>query len=160
MTPALLHILRHSIGLDDKGNGREYRNHFATDPDSPDGRLCQELCAAGLMTDYGAPALWGGMHCYKVTDEGMVVARLKTQDSTEQQSGECVADADAHNARAIYWLPVTRELPDDGITVPVHTPKDDEPVFLGFLDGEIWRNVNAEQIEVTHWADLPEPPTP
>lgn len=81
MTPALLHILRHSIGLDDNGAGREYRNHFATDPTTPDGKMCEELCTLGFMKDYGEQPIWGGMHCYCVTEAGMAVARLKTLDS-------------------------------------------------------------------------------
>lgn len=74
--------------------------------------------------------------------------------------GECVADADAYNARAIYWLPVERELPDADITVLVYIPSDDETIFMGYLDGDCWRSVSGEQIEVTHLADLPAPPLP
>lgn len=73
--PELLHILRHSIGLDDHGKGRD-RNHFTTDPEGPDGQMCQELCAAGWMKDHGAQSMWGGMHCYCVTEQGKAVVRL------------------------------------------------------------------------------------
>ena len=74
--PELLHILRHSIGLDDNGQGHDYRNHFATDPEGQDGQMCQELCAAGWMKDCGAQSMWGGVHCYCVTDHGRDVVRF------------------------------------------------------------------------------------
>lgn len=50
------------------------------------------------------------------------------------------------------------EMPDADETVLVHCPKEDEPVWLGFFDGEDWRTVDVECIEVTHWMPLPEPP--
>lgn len=55
----------------------------------------------------------------------------------------------------ITWHPVAEGLPDDGIAVLVATKNCEEPVWLGFLDGEQWRDVDATAIEVTHWADIP-----
>lgn len=75
MSTEELHILFHSIGLDDNGHGREYRNHFATSPESQDGILCIHLCAKGLMIDQGEQSMWGGMHCYCVTDKGKAFVR-------------------------------------------------------------------------------------
>lgn len=70
MRPELLHILRHSLGLDDKGRGCAYRNHFATGPDGDDFKLCQELVSLGYMKDRGTQCMWGGMHAFAVTEEG------------------------------------------------------------------------------------------
>lgn len=71
ITPIQLHILRHSIGLDDNGNGREYRNHYAADP-NPD---LIALRDAGYMTDRGAVEMWGGLHCFIVTESGKQFVR-------------------------------------------------------------------------------------
>jgi hypothetical protein len=57
------------------------------------------------------------------------------------------------------WISTKAEMPDSDQTVIVHSPGADEPVWLGFHDGETWRDVNTEQINVTHWLPLMEPPT-
>ena len=61
-----LHVLRHSLGLDDNGNGREYRNHYCCDPESD----LTSLCESGHMRDTGSSEMCGGMHIYQVTDLG------------------------------------------------------------------------------------------
>jgi len=53
------------------------------------------------------------------------------------------------------WKSVHDEMPDADQTVLVHYPNADEPVWLGFHDGETWRDVNADPLTVTHWRDLP-----
>lgn len=72
MNPRHLHILRHSLGLDGKGHGNEYRNHFVTAPGCTDWPDCIALTEAGMMTDHGAsPQLYGdGCHCFTVTQAG------------------------------------------------------------------------------------------
>ncbi len=65
-----LHILQHSLGLDQYGNGRQYRNHFATGPGGVDFVLCIELAKMGLMKDCGTRSFLGDMHCFVVTREG------------------------------------------------------------------------------------------
>lgn len=48
MTAIRLHILRHSLGLDEEGHGHEYRNYFATAPDCDEhgdvAALCGVVC--------------------------------------------------------------------------------------------------------------------
>ena len=61
-------------------------------------------------------------------------------------------------AASLRWRGVDEELPDDEITVLVHCPQG-EPVWLGYVDAGVWRDVSGEVIEVTHWLPLPEPPT-
>lgn len=80
MSPEHLHILQHTLGVDQYGRSSHrpnsddfhgcYRNRFITDPTCPDGQQCQQLVTLGYMSDYGPQRLAGGMHCYTVTDEG------------------------------------------------------------------------------------------
>lgn len=55
----------------------------------------------------------------------------------------------------LTWHPVAQELPDADLTVLVNTRGCEEPVWLGFLDGETWRDTDGAEIDVTHWADMP-----
>jgi hypothetical protein len=71
LTPDHLHILQHSLGLDDHGQGRAYRNHYVTGPACDGFDDCRTLAEAGLMKDHGPRGeLTGGMHCFTVTDAG------------------------------------------------------------------------------------------
>lgn len=67
----LLSILQHSLGVDEFGRGRQFRNHFVTDATSHDGRLCLQLVALGFMRDCGSRGeLTGGMNLFVVTRAG------------------------------------------------------------------------------------------
>jgi hypothetical protein len=70
MKPELLHILQHSLGVDQYGRGAQYRNHYVAGPGSNDFFNCLALCANGLMKDRGAQSMCGGMHYFQVTEEG------------------------------------------------------------------------------------------
>lgn len=64
----------------------------------------------------------------------------------------------------ITWIAVADELPDTDTTVLVHIPKaQDEPVWFGYYDSEtgFWRDTDGSRFRypVTHWSNLPEPPT-
>ena len=72
ITPAMLSILRYSLGLDDAWHGREYRNYYAVNPDCKADKTCQALCSKGLMRDVGCGMpMRGGTHCYALTAEGV-----------------------------------------------------------------------------------------
>jgi hypothetical protein len=71
MNPELLHILQHSLGVDQYGRGTRYRNRFVTGPESFDFRKCKELCGLGLMEDCGPHSSLGGMHIFLVTEKGV-----------------------------------------------------------------------------------------
>jgi len=71
MDKNLLHILQHSLGVDQYGQGNQYRNHFATDPGCKDFQLCEQLSGMGLMKDLGKREIWGAMHCFVVTQKGI-----------------------------------------------------------------------------------------
>lgn len=62
---------------------------------------------------------------------------------------------------AIEWQPVTFRLPDDSLLVLIALNDDD--VWTGYRDGDIWRYADAMPItseRVTHWAQMPPPPSP
>lgn len=66
-----LHILQHSLGLDEYGQGRQYRNHFVTGPGSKDWGDCRALVDAGLMTEKkGHELLTDGDSVFYVTQAG------------------------------------------------------------------------------------------
>jgi hypothetical protein len=73
-----LHILQHSLGLDQYGDGRQYRNHFATGPGSNDFDACNELVSMGLMQDFGARSWTGDMYCFVVTGAGIDYVALNS----------------------------------------------------------------------------------
>ena len=65
-----LHILQHSLGLDQYGRGTFYRNHFVTGEGSKDHADCMALVASGFMTVRAGNALSGGGDVFRVTDAG------------------------------------------------------------------------------------------
>ena len=71
MEKELLHILQHSLGVDQYGQGDKYRNHFATSPGGKDFLTCQRLAEMGFMKDLGTRKLLGDMHLFVVTPEGV-----------------------------------------------------------------------------------------
>ena len=70
MDPKQLHILQHSLGLDQRGQGTSYRNHFVTGPGSTDHDDCTALVNAGLMTRRTGHPLAGGDDVFNVTASG------------------------------------------------------------------------------------------
>lgn len=75
MRKDLLHILQHSLGLDQYGRGRQYRNYYVAGGAAV-GR-CQELAAMGYMREHKmAPELTGGAPCFFVTDRGFEAVAL------------------------------------------------------------------------------------
>ncbi len=65
-----LHILQHSLGLDQFGQGKRYRNHFCTGPGSFDYTTCRDLVAAGFMEERQGNDLSDGDSVFIVTDAG------------------------------------------------------------------------------------------
>lgn len=57
------------------------------------------------------------------------------------------------------WTPVTKQLPDDGLLVAIALNDDD--VWTGFRDGDIWRYADGMPVSnerVTDWMHMPTPP--
>lgn len=66
-----LHILQHSLGVDEFGRGKMYRTRFVTGPGSLDYDTCMALVADGLMTRRDASTLpFGGNDLFFVTEAG------------------------------------------------------------------------------------------
>jgi len=70
MNPKHLHILQHSLGVDQYGRGNQYRNHYAVGPGCDGFEDCRELVDLGFMQDHGAQEMWGNMHGFTVTESG------------------------------------------------------------------------------------------
>jgi len=66
-----LHILQHSLGVDEFGRGEQYRNHFVTGEGSIDHPICMTAVELGLMTRRSGSSLpFGGDDLFHVTDAG------------------------------------------------------------------------------------------
>ncbi|CDO35035.1 hypothetical protein [Novosphingobium sp. KN65.2] len=71
MSDKILHILQHSLGVDQFGRGEQYRNHFVTGEGSIDHPICMEAVGLGLMVIRRAKyELYGGDDVFAVTPEG------------------------------------------------------------------------------------------
>jgi len=78
MEKELLHILQHSIGVDQYGQGNQYRNHFATGPGGKDFCHCLKLEEMGMMKYMGTKSIWGDMHCFVVTPQGVDAVAMES----------------------------------------------------------------------------------
>lgn len=58
------------------------------------------------------------------------------------------------------WISVKESLPDSDMAVLIVCPKQSDPVWMAYHDGEGWRWLEGMPISrrVTHWQHLPEPP--
>ncbi len=65
----LLHILQHALGLDQHGQGTQFRNHFVAG--GKDLEVCREAVAQGFMTEHAATCISGGQPWFSVTKAGV-----------------------------------------------------------------------------------------
>ncbi len=66
-----LHILQHALGVDEHGQGDQYRSHFVTGAGSDDHPTCLALVEQRLMTRRdGASLPFGGNDLFHVTELG------------------------------------------------------------------------------------------
>lgn len=70
-----LHILQHSLGLDEYGRGAFYRNHFVTGEGSADHANCLALVEVGYMGVRKRHPLAGGDDAFWATEAGKRAAR-------------------------------------------------------------------------------------
>lgn len=71
MTPEQLHILQHSLGLDEYGRGTGHRNHFVTGEGSTNHPTCMSLVELGHMEIRRAKyEPYGGDDVFAVTEGG------------------------------------------------------------------------------------------
>jgi hypothetical protein len=73
-----LHILQHSLGVDQYGQGNQYRNHYAVGPGCDGFDDCNQLVQSGHMVDCGAREGWGGMHNFQVTEKGIAAVAIES----------------------------------------------------------------------------------
>jgi hypothetical protein len=107
-----LHILQHSLGLNEYGQGNQYRNHFVTGEGSKDYPACKELVAEGLMTERAGSAISGGDSIFHVTAEGIDYVSInspkppKLTQSQQRYMDYLHADTSASFAE---WLGIRRK---------------------------------------------------
>lgn len=90
-TAEQLHILQHSLGLDQYGQGRDYRNHYVAGPETDCWPDLQILVNAGWMEDHGAQQkLCGGAHYLSVTREGRKAIRTHSPKPPKLTKGRRV----------------------------------------------------------------------
>lgn len=75
LSPEHLHILRHSLGVGDRGTKKSYRNHFVTGEGSVDYPGCMHLVGMGYMKRRDPSPLTGGDFVFIVTSEGKDAAK-------------------------------------------------------------------------------------
>lgn len=115
LTKTQLHILQHSLGVDDYGRGKQYRNHFVTGPVSHDFNDCRALSEAGLMKDHGADKmLCGGSHCFTVTPEGKDAVAKQSPvppkiSRSKQRYRDWLKSVDAHGYSFGDWLKLPKQ---------------------------------------------------
>lgn len=73
LTKEQLHILQHSLGLDQYGQGQMYRNHFCAGAD--DEPICRTLVDAGLMRVFAPNASPYPYYNCTVTEAGKQAVR-------------------------------------------------------------------------------------
>jgi hypothetical protein len=78
LTEAQLHIVQHAVGVDQYGQGPQYRNHFVTGPSCDNYADCRLLVEAGLMSVRPKTALTGGDDCFQVTRAGLEQMKLQS----------------------------------------------------------------------------------
>ena len=67
MTARQLDVLQHSLGVDQFGQGQQYRNHFCAGGADED--VCRELIALGFMKQHRTTELFPYFNC-SVTEAG------------------------------------------------------------------------------------------
>jgi hypothetical protein len=56
------------------------------------------------------------------------------------------------------WTPVANQLPDSDTTILLFDENASEPVWPGYLDGNMWRYIDGMPAQPTHWTEMPEGP--
>jgi hypothetical protein len=86
MDNELLHILQHSLGLDQYGQGNQYRNHFCAG--GKDVERCRELVAMGYMREFSPSFLTGDAPGFIVTPSGIDAVALHSPKPPKLSRGK------------------------------------------------------------------------
>lgn len=76
LTSQQLQILQHSLGLNEYGQGSQYRNHFVAGGD--DVRKCRDLVDMGYMKERKDNGLTGEAPWFSVTPQGVDAVALES----------------------------------------------------------------------------------
>ncbi|WP_198086637.1 hypothetical protein [Variovorax sp. E3] len=58
-------------------------------------------------------------------------------------------------SEVVVWTPVEDGLPDADLTVNIMlTAESDEPIWLGYYDGEMWRDIEGMPVDVVAWSPM------
>lgn len=87
----------------------------------------------------------------EATKEEAIAAWNRRAPEAGATSGELCGNA-------LTWTKVADRLPDSETTVMLFDPGASESVWSGYLDGEIWRYVDAMPATPTHWSEMPAGP--
>ena len=124
---AILHILQHSLGVDQFGQGKQYRNHFVTGEGSTDYPHCMSAVDAGLMYRRDGSDITGGMDLFHVTDAGRryvaAASPAPPKLTRSQQRYRCYLDAES-SLSFIEWLRAQCRVPA--------TPSDFDDTEIAF----------------------------
>ena len=112
MTPPQLQILQHSLGVDQYGRGRQYRDHFAAGGE--DVQICQELIALGYMrqvatTDPVFPVSMSKPEIIAATNaamEGKFFDEIRLFPFTKRRGDPCILGSiyNPREARRLYFM--------------------------------------------------------
>lgn len=85
-----LQVLQHSLGLDEYGQGKPYRNHFVTGENDGDWKVCMAHVEAGRMKRHGPSELYGGndSYCFTVTDAGKLYVQENSPPPPKLTAGQ------------------------------------------------------------------------
>ena len=92
-----------------------------------------------------------------VFDSGNALEHAETERNELRNMilGAIVARTWPEGQVLVQWIPVEQGLPDSDLTVHITlAPGASEPVWLGYLDGDTWRDIEGNEVMVTHWAPM------
>lgn len=93
-----LEVLQHALGVDEYGEGRQYRSYYVAGPGHHSWDVCCKLTAMGLMQRHKASAISGGDPVFIVTPKGVDYVALnspkKPKLTRSQQRYQDFLDAD------------------------------------------------------------------
>lgn len=73
-----LHVLQHSLGLDQYGRGAGHRNYFVTSEGTTDWPICVAAVDDGLMTRTKGNPVTGGGDVFRVTPAGVAWVQMNS----------------------------------------------------------------------------------
>lgn len=109
MTREQLHILQHSLGVDQYGQGSMYRNHYVGGEEE-----CRPLVAMGYMIEHAPREIFGGDSCFVVTHEGKQAMREESPKppkltQSQKRYREFLNASDAFNCNFREWLTMRKQ---------------------------------------------------